>query len=139
MVWRWAWFLVNSGVTANLKGLMITYGSPGIQNNGTLTIINSIIKNNVEPPLGGGLGGGISNTGTLILTGSTLSDNIAYWDGGGAYNAGTMTITDSTVSNNDAHMGGGVYNDQYNQLTIQSSTFLDTALMAAVSIAMSMQ
>jgi hypothetical protein len=108
-------FLVSPFVTANISGLTIEDGSAtagaGIYNSG-------------------GGGGGIYNYfGTLTLTDTTVSHNIAGGGGGGLYNyfgggiynfGGTLTLNDSTVSDNTAAYGGGIYNE--GPLTLNDST-----------------
>jgi CSLREA domain-containing protein len=55
-------------------------------------------------------GGGIFNDGgTLTVTNSTISGNLANVLGGGIANAGgTVTVTNSTISGNSASVGGGL-------------------------------
>ena len=77
--------LIDSGVTAAISGLTIEEGDGSSSNNGD--------------------GGGIFNYGTLNVTDSTFSGNIAYF-GGGIFNDGTATVSDSTLSNNNANSGG---------------------------------
>ena len=55
-------------------------------------------------------GGGVYNNGTLTITNSTLFDNLAVaaagaGDGGGIYNTGTATITNSTINANNVPGG----------------------------------
>ena len=57
-----------------------------------------------------GDGGGIFAHGNLLLTNSTISENIALDSGGGIYAEGDLTIVRSTVSSNrSAYGGSGVY------------------------------
>src|SRR5204863_2598319 len=78
----------------------------GIYNDGTMTIQNTTVNNNLA---GGneGSGGGIWNSGTMTITSSTVRDNTANGSnpttyaidgGGGIYNAGSVTVTKSTLS-----------------------------------------
>jgi hypothetical protein len=107
-----------------LDGFISVYSSGGgISNYGTLTLTNSTLSGNLAD-FGGG---GISNYGTLTLTNSTLSGNSAYYRGGGGIeNAGTLTLTNSTLSGNSADFGGGIYNygtiSNYGTLTLTNST-----------------
>ena len=71
-------------------------------NGGTLTITNSTVSENIAP-----FGGGIYNSGTLSIVNSTISDNMASSEGAGVYNASTLMITNSTFSGNAAHGSGG--------------------------------
>jgi hypothetical protein len=80
------------------------YNSP----TGTLTLINSIVSNNVSEV---GPGGGIDNDrGTVLVNESEISDNNApAHDGGGIANAdGAVTVMGSTVrGNTTGRFGGG--------------------------------
>jgi hypothetical protein len=80
----------------------------GLSNSGTLTLTGGTLSGNSAD-----FGGGIGNTGTLTVTGSTLSGN----SGGGIYNRGTLTVRNSTLSGNS---GGGIYNG--GTLTVSNST-----------------
>jgi hypothetical protein len=104
-------FGVIGAVTASISGLTIQHGYIGISNNGgTLTVTSSILSGNSTT--------GIYNNGTLTATNSTLTDN----DGGGIYNnSGTVTVTGSTLSGNSADTGGGIYNLS-GFLTVTNST-----------------
>jgi len=70
-----------------------------------------------------GKGGGIDNEGTLTVTNSTFSRNVAYSIGGGIVNGyeKTLTVTNSTFSGNGAGSGGGISN--FGTVTITNSTF----------------
>ena len=117
-------FSVANGVTAELRGVIITGGASqvgfggGILNEGVLTLTNSRVSNNSAFEFGGG----ILNVGELALTSSTVSGNNAGFDGGGVENYGEVTLTNSTVSNNSAsELGGGIDNWE-GMLTLTSST-----------------
>ena len=56
-----------------------------------------------------GGGGGVFNSGTLALSGCTVSGNSAL-NGGGVYNRGTLTLSGCTVTGDSAFNGGGVEN-----------------------------
>ncbi len=70
-------------------------------------------------------GGGINNSGTLTIIDSTISDNLASNDGGGIYNSGTMTVIGSTISGNTARSssGGGICSSE-GTLTVVGSRIL---------------
>jgi CSLREA domain-containing protein len=118
---------VHSGANLTLQNLTIangnsgTYGG-GIENYGTLTVINATFSNNNGT--GFSSGGGIYNDGTLIVINATFSNNgTAFGGGGGIYNnSGTLTVTNSTFSGNDAGAGGGIANAS-GTLTVINSTF----------------
>ena len=77
-------------------------------------------------------GGGIMNQGTLTLTGSTLSGNLAGNDGGGLadlssaflhgpVSAAAATLTNSTVYGNTAAFGGGITNEDVSLIMINDT------------------
>jgi hypothetical protein len=81
-------------------------GSAGIDNRGTLEIVESTIDNNYA----GAGGGGIGNSGTATVTNSTISGNYAGEDGnggGGISSSGTLTLINSTIAGNTANADGG--------------------------------
>jgi hypothetical protein len=129
---------VSVGATVKFSNLSFknskTFIDAFLYNEGTLTMTNSIISDNVTIETGGdSYGGGIENadTGTLTVTNSIISDNKVTAIGGNSYgggieNAGTLTVTNSTFSNNSANgdsngEGGGIYNE--GKLTVTQSTF----------------
>jgi Bacterial Ig-like domain (group 3)/Right handed beta helix region len=131
-------FLINPSVNAMLDGLTIANGNAsfggGIDNEGTLTVSNSVLTSNSAHDGGGiynsgvlnvintvfsgnsantGAGGGIDNESNLTVSDSTLKTNSAY-SGGGIYNSADMaTVSNSTLSSNSAHDGGGTYNSGF--------------------------
>jgi hypothetical protein len=138
---------VDAGQSASLCGLAIANGSAGgIENDGTLTVVNCAVVNNFAF-FGGGINnllgtltvsgstlsgnsaasgaGGIDNDeGTVTVSGSTLSGNCAAVDGGAIYNAsGALTVTNSTLEGNSAGFaGGGIINSNGATLTVTGST-----------------
>jgi hypothetical protein len=127
--------ILNSTVTGNYA----YYAGGGIYNdasNGggaTLSLMNSIVNGNIaghsDKPYGGGAGGGIYNDGgTLMITNSTVSNNLAgvpdpfpVGTGGGIYNYGTLTITNCTINSNQVWLAGGGISSG-GTLTITNST-----------------
>ena len=111
--------LTNCTVTGNTStGLGPSIGGGGINNSGSsasLTMTNCTVSQNMGYF---GNGGGIANSGTLLLTGCTLtgnSDNTDDVAGGGLSNTGTATLNTCTLSGNSAGGGflgggGGAYN-----------------------------
>ncbi len=125
-------FEIETGATVNFNGLIVADGlvtddnGGGIKNSGTLTINNSIVRNNRESVTfaKSSTGGAIYNTGTLTVNNSTISNNsiinsIRYdvqvsGYGGSILNGGSLTVNNSTISNNGSNTGdskgGGIYN-----------------------------
>ena len=101
-------FAVTRAATVTISGLTIENGSNsgggGINNQGTLTVVNSVLTHNSSPH---GDGGAIYNHGsqgaaqaTLTVTGSTISSNSVSggFAGGGIANDGSASIGTSTLS-----------------------------------------
>lgn len=121
---------------ANISGNFAYWNGGGIANSGTITVIDSIISENIanlgEGALfNGGYGGGIFNyriTGDpnrnlaiLKIIGSTISKNTADL-GGGIYNDGTIMISNGTLINeNAANVGAGISNWINAGLTIRDA------------------
>ena len=79
----------------------------GIRNDGTLAISNSLLTGNSTTR--SGEGGGLSNYGTAHVSGSTVVDNSGTF-GAGLYTRGTLTVSNSTLSGNVATgLAGGIY------------------------------
>ena len=112
----------------------------GIYNDGTVTLVNTDVKDNIAYDFDATEGGGIFNstTGALTLINSTVRNNLADDNGGGIRNYGTVTMTYSTVSDNhaDDHNGGGIRNS--GAMIITGSTFSGNSSRneGAASIAM---
>jgi CSLREA domain-containing protein len=79
-------------------------------------------------------GGGIDNDafGFVTLTNVTLRSNRAHTDGGGIRNGGTLSITASDLSSNVAEngAGGAIANGGFNTVTIAGSTFYGNSATA---------
>jgi hypothetical protein len=103
----------------------------GINNQGELALINSVVKNNSVSCLDSetdAVGGGIYNKGSLTLSNSLVNDNSAlcseqgrYALGGGIVNGGeeaTASLSNSTITSNSVScseqggyaLGGGIVN-----------------------------
>jgi probable HAF family extracellular repeat protein len=92
---------------------------------GTMTIADSSLINNAANS-----GGAISNNGSLQITNSHISDNLAATGSGGIRNGnfGSLTVTDSTISNNSASdTGGGIGVDFLSTTTVTNSTISGNA------------
>ncbi len=95
---------------------------------GTLTIMNSVIRDSSTPRQGGG----IANVGTLVLVDTTVSGNAAGTLGGGIWqdDQGSALLTNCTVIGNHANnqSGGGLGMGLFSitadpRVTITGSTF----------------
>ncbi len=132
-------FFVQGGADLTLVHITVTDGSAssggGIYNNGTLTLDNVTVSNNVAPSFG--QGGGIYNAGgtdLMIENGSSIAGNNASQGGGIYNNGGTVTIDASSVDSNSTGSssctvagqtlgsdGGGIFNAG-GDLTIQNGS-----------------
>jgi hypothetical protein len=93
----------------------------------SVTVTTSTISNNLAPT-----GGGIENDaampgGSMSVTASTISNNTATYNGDRIYNGGTMTVSNSTVTGDVANKdeGGGISNDN-GAITVSNSTLSAT-------------
>lgn len=66
-------------------------------------------------------GGGIFNYGTMELSDSIVSGNVALY-GGGIFNRGTTSIIGTDILENTAYVGGGISNDATGKLNVIGST-----------------
>jgi hypothetical protein len=123
----------NFAPNVTISGLTITNGLPvdgngggGILNHGGIILSNSRIVGNRAGNEWGDIGGGISNgpRATLIVTGSTINDNVATGGGGGisGINGATVTVTASTIDGNWGLCQGGGIHLSNGQLTVINST-----------------
>ena len=112
---------VSPGAVLALENLTTRDAVGAIRNDGTLTITNSTVSNNL-----GDNGGAIFNLGAVTITNSTVSDNVGD-QGGAIVNAGTLTITNSILSGNSVSIsdGGAIYN--FGTVTITDSTLAGNA------------
>lgn len=94
---------MNSGV---ISGNNATNGG-GAYVTGSTQYIGAEIKGNTAANNGGGL----YQRGNIVISGGSLTDNVATsGHGGGIYSASNFTLQDGTVSGNQAGInGGGVY------------------------------
>ena len=75
--------------------------------NGTLSIDNCIITNNMSSNYSGGI---YNSSGTANITNSTITGNTTQYGGGIYVNGGTANIINCTISGNSASInGGGIY------------------------------
>jgi predicted outer membrane repeat protein len=102
-------FEVGANVVVTLSGLSIT---------------NGYARFNGDPSHFDGRGGGIKNEGTLTVSNCTLWNNVADSGGGGIYNTGMLTVTGCVLDSNRVNGGdgGGIFNDFDATLTVSNST-----------------
>jgi CSLREA domain-containing protein len=116
--------IINSGtLTINNCQIFANIGGGIVNEQGSMTIMNSVVSDNER---NGESGGGIQNSGTLMIYNSTIQYNAAEYSGGGIHNEwlSPATIISSTISMNISNgEGGGVSNNGV--LTITSTTFLE--------------
>lgn len=116
--------VVKSGVNATVEHITIANGfsagfAAGIDNNGTLLVLNSVFTNNAAATDGGA----IASLGDLTVHNSTFSQNSAL-DGGAIANisAHELNVVNSTFSGNNAKVGGAFYNVSGGTLNLFNST-----------------
>ena len=110
-------FDVASSQPVVLTGLTISNGAggggAGIANAmGSSLAVSACTISNCAATLYDGNGGGIYNSGTLTLSGCTISGDSARLsgEGGGIFNAGQMRASNCTLSGDSAsNSGGGIY------------------------------
>ncbi len=106
-------FNVSSGVTATIDGMTIRNGHAlgpggGILNAGHLTLNDVVLTNNTADTYGGGV---FTSDGSLTISNSSITDNVASGNIGGGiyvYNC-ALTVSDSTIDGNTALTGAGLY------------------------------
>ena len=74
-----------------------------------------------------GYGGGLFSSGTVVLTGSAIHDNLGYFAGGDIYNFGALAMTNSQVYSNAGQFGGGLANERGVAMVIDSMVYSNTA------------
>jgi predicted outer membrane repeat protein len=97
---------------------------------GTLTITGTTFTNNIAI----GTGGGIGNAATLTLNSSSLNANHAGSDGGAISNLATMNLTNASFVNNLAIGNGGAIVSN-SSLNVAYSTFMSNSAASGGSIA----
>ncbi|MEX0677475.1 MAG: choice-of-anchor Q domain-containing protein [Pirellulales bacterium] len=112
----------NSGAAGIAHGGSATITDSIVSDNSGRGIVNFYGSTTVTgSTVSGNTLGGISNRGSMTIIGSLVSDNVSERDGGGIYNSGSATIINSTVSGNSANdNGGGIYSRA--QITVRHST-----------------
>jgi hypothetical protein len=122
---------VGRGAQVRLDHLIITNGTGGINNQGTLTVGDSSVSGNTAS---NGPGGGINNAvnATLAVIGTTVRDNYSLGAGGGINNNGSLTVLGSRLFGNSADNCGGIDSTGTgsNATVSQSSVHDNTARVA---------
>ena len=122
-------FISSNSAVVVISGLTIQHGinntlrnGGGIGNDGKLTLTDTVIADNTDAVLGGGIYN--SNNGSLALinsvvrgnTASGVSAGVSLQGCGGIYNNGVMTVTNSTIISNTSGganaTGGGLCNER---------------------------
>ena len=124
--------IFNNGISAIKNCTFInntsTNEAGAIENIKTLTLTDSIFKNNTANT-GGAIygnavvsrctfqyntaklnGGAIYNSHNSTITNCTFTSNSALLSGGGIYNSGILNATSNIFNNNSASVGGAIYN-----------------------------
>jgi len=134
--------IVPLGASATINGVTLRNGSAvaggGVNNSGTLTLLNSTVSGNVCTGGYYGAGGGINTAGDLTLINTTVSGNTSnsYRGGGGIYaNGGQVTLTDSRIQGNSTNYsnggpGGGVCIYYGTTLTLTNCTVSGNTIAA---------
>lgn len=140
--------------TLEISGLTLTGGKPGANGRGgaimifgtnnSLTLSDSVLKDNQTTDPANGPGGGLSfeNNGTLTLSNTTFSGNTAAGDRGGGifFETGVAFITNCTFFDNTSagtgtdDGGGGGVDNATGSMTIINSTFVKNTVTTAGSI-----
>lgn len=117
----------GSTLEVRLAGLRISGARQGINSAAKLTVDSCWIDGNTNTSASNG--GGIQNRGSLTLLNSTVSNNVAsnasFGYGGGIQNdpsASSLVIQNSTIANNTARQGGGINNNSGGSISIHNST-----------------
>ncbi len=124
----------------NGLGVFATTPSPGeggglhVSGTADVTIVDSIVSNNEARGAGGGLW---NNSGTMIVRGTTIENNVSevsgdFNGGGGIYNrSGDLQISSSNIiGNSAAGSGGGVFNFS-GTVSLASSTIANNSADAS--------
>ena len=138
-------FKIQNGLSYYGGGGLRAKSSSSSGTGGHIDVSTNIFENNTAARGGGvyALSEGITGSGTVTITGNTLSGNTAFYSGGGDIqgggicaksatntgSVGTITVEDNTLSNNTStKYGGGMYiessaeTDVSGNITIQDNT-----------------
>src|SRR5262249_36055017 len=105
--------------------------SGGIANDvdGTLTLLDCKISDNLASDSRNGQGGGVLNSGKASVADSLVTGNTAMAFGGGIENQGDLTLTNTRVTKNTvpSGVGGGIENHKIGMLTMTNSPVSENA------------
>lgn len=90
--------------------------------------LNNVVVRNGNSQVSGG---GIYNGGTVVITSSKVTGNVAFIQGGGINNNGNLTITSTTIAGNSSRTSGGIFNVGF--ATISNSTITNNIGSAVTS------
>ena len=99
-------FQIDAGAKVTLNHLRIVHG-----------------MSDSNSPNGSG-GAGIDNHGSLKLMNSVLSENSTPYDGGAINNHANLKLENVTLFHNSANVGAGIDNDYNSMLSVVNSTFV---------------
>jgi predicted outer membrane repeat protein len=127
-------FHVTEGIHLTLNGLVLTNGNAGeskqnaggaLDNEGDVTLIGCIFRNNHASSLGGAINNeGILNIKQNIFTSNIAGNSTEEGSGGAIINFGILNIESGQFNNNQASMGmGGAIENKGGTTTITSTNF----------------
>src|SRR5436190_20417037 len=106
----------------------------GIQNGGSLSVINCIFENNVAADRGGAIYNGYM--ASLYVSNCIFQSNGStgeYGEGGGLYILGNATVLNSSFFNNAVHdRGGALQVDMFRAAVVNGCTFFGTTPTCAL-------
>jgi hypothetical protein len=118
---------INADVTVTIRQVTLTHGAStldqggAIQNQGDLTLQDTLVSSNNAGQAGGGL---MNFPGSTALIERCAFLNNTTNRGAGIFNQGTLTVHDTTFSGNTSFKGGGgVFNVQTATASILNCTF----------------
>ncbi len=123
-----------TGGTISENTAITNGGGVYVVSSGTFNMSGGVITGN-KASASSSYGGGVYSTGSLIVSGGTISKNEAS-SGGGVYSVGsTFNMTGGTITGNNASgtYGGGVYNGKTLNMT-GGKIYSNTAEMAGADI-----
>ena len=111
----------NSLLASNVTTVTTFASGGGLYSLGSLMVTNSILSANLAR-----YGGGLDSEGAALLNNATLSGNRATTTGGGIINAGYTTVSNSTLNGNSADFSGGGIDNNAGTLTLFNTLIANT-------------